>query len=340
MTRLLTRQSVWIVLLLALAVPAWAQTWPNEPSGSTVLSDWGFDTCNGGGWSGDCVAIVSDATAPISPPAVMRFRYDTSSGFGGGELWTIVNSREFYIGFWHYLSDPFEGVSNGANKVIFSFTDDSIAWYLKWQGEQGSGLYYPSFQWTTSEPQNDTYLDNCHITENFYIADPTYPCLLRQWNSPTPVPLGQWFRFEMHYKASTFTNTQDGFVTYWLNGNNILDIQQLNTPNANVSQLFFTPTWTPPVHRSNPDEMRWDHVRLSVCSGCATVSDQDGDGIPDSSDQCPTIPGPGPTGCPPPTDTISPMPPDQFEVTRQGGPILPPPAPTGPSSGGDAGFMF
>ncbi|WP_413935941.1 hypothetical protein [Nitrospira sp. BLG_1] len=241
--------------------------WPNEPAGSTVISDWGFNTCNGGGWFGDCAGIVNDAGAPISPPQTMRFRYDPATGFGGGELWTIINAREFYLSFFHKLSDPFEGAGNGSNKVIFSFTDDSIAWYLKWQGEQGSGQFFPSFFWTTAEPQNDTYLDNCHITENFYVADPDFPCLLRQWNAPTPVPLGVWFQFEMHYKASSTVSNRDGFVRYWLDGSLILNLNNLNTPDANVSQLFFTPTWTPPIDRSNPDEMWWDHVRVSLPTG-------------------------------------------------------------------------
>lgn len=241
--------------------------WPNEPAGANVLSDWGFNSCNGAGWFGDCGSIVNDPTAPESPQPVMRFRYDTSTGFGGGELWIIVGVRDFYIGFWHYLSNPFQGAANGSNKVIFSFTDDSIAWYLKWQGEQGSGLYYPSFLWTTAEPQNDTYLDNCHITQNLYSVDPTYPCLLRQWNAPTPVPLGQWFQFEMLYRASSSVTAKDGLVRYWLDGVQILNLTQLNTPDANVSQLFFTPTWTPPIDRSNPDEMRWDHVRVSTITG-------------------------------------------------------------------------
>lgn len=254
-----------LLILLALCLPslAQAQTWPNEPSGATVLSDHDFTVCEANGWTGNCGAIVSDATAPVSPTDVMRYRYNPATGSGGGELWILVNQREFYLAFWHKLSNPFQGAENGSNKVIFSFTDDSIAWYLKWQGAQGTGQFYPSFSWTTAEPQNDTYLDNCHITQNFYIADPIYPCLLRQWNAPTPVPLGQWFFFEMRYKASSSVTQRDGFVTYWLNGTKILDVQQLNTPNANVSQLFFTPTWTPPIDRSNPDEMRWDHVRVS-----------------------------------------------------------------------------
>ncbi len=58
-------------------------------------------------------------------------------------------------------------------------------------------------------------------------------------------------------------------------------------------------------------------------SQCA-ATDTDGDGIPDSSDQCPTVPGPAPTGCPP-VDTDGDGIPDSSDLC----PLVPGVPPTG-----------
>src|SRR5690606_41092989 len=71
-----------LVICSFLHSPVEAQTWPNEPSGSTLISDHNFTTCEANGWTGNCNQITSDATAPLSPTSVMRWVYSLSSGFG------------------------------------------------------------------------------------------------------------------------------------------------------------------------------------------------------------------------------------------------------------------
>jgi hypothetical protein len=67
-----------------------------------------------------------------------------------------------------------------------------------------------------------------------------------------------------------------------------------------------------------------------------TLRDRDADGVPDSADECPTQPGPAPSGCPPPPSDrdgdgvpdVGDACPDQAGSEPNGCPPAPPPAPT------------
>lgn len=337
MAWLLTRQSLLIGMLLALAAPAWAQTWPNEPPGSTIINDWNWDSCPGGGWQPafGCGQIVSDATAPLSPSNVMQYTYNPSTGVGGGDPYLLLGSlTELYIGLWVKPSNPFIGYSNQLNKVFTVWLHSGENIWIEMFGDPG-GPY--AFMVNLSL----VGVNNCHL--NLGYGDCPGPYLVFPHLASGATSLGSWQLLEVYYKISTTATSKDGIVRVWLGGTKIIESTAVNTPQSGFSHISLTPAWAGPGDpvRTHADTWLFDHVHVSTCSGCSPApGDQDGDGIPDSSDQCPTIPGPGPTGCPAPTDTIAPMPPGEFTVTRQGGPITPPTAPTGPSSGGDAGFMF
>lgn len=343
MTRLLTRQSVWIVLLLALAVPAQAQVWPNEPVGFTRVGECSFvvEVCSG--WvapfgSGN---LASDPTAPLSPPSVLEYSIGPGQDSGGGDVGHLLsNPAEVYLGFWLWLSDPLIQPGNQLQKVFTVMSEGGptnttdLFWMLIQAYPDPTGPFYPVYH------LESTTLDNSHLLG---YGDPG-SWIVGQNNWPgVQITQNVWHRIEFYLKRSLSPTSRDGIAKLWMDGQLILNVTNMNWAGP-ITRFHFTPAWTgwTIYNIQITNRQRFDHAVVSTCSGCVTPDpiDQDGDGIPDSSDQCPTIPGPGPTGCPPPTDTIAPMPPDQFEVTRQGGPILPPPAPTGPSSGGDAGFMF
>lgn len=337
MTRLLTRQSVWIVLLLALAVPAWAQTWPNEPVGSVATSDCGMNVSPCPNWFSGLYwgTLISDGTAPLSPPGVTQHQKNPNSCAGGGEPFHVFGpTAEVYVGLWAWIDPNFQGVSNGSNKIWRLVLEDGSNWWLEIVGTPLQGPFHVGAVW---QPAGSA-VDNCHLP---YSSADCPGSITFDHGGPT-FTKGVWHRLEVFFRKSTSPNDRTGVWRVHMDGVQIVNFTSVNTPNSPISFLQIGQAWTGPCApgETNADEWRFDHVHVSTCTGCTTPSDQDGDGIPDSSDQCPTIPGPGPTGCPPQTDTIAPMPPDQFEVTRQGGPILPPPPPTGPSSGGDAGFMF
>ncbi len=72
-----------ILSLLLCALPVRAQVWPNEPSGSTVISDYGFDNIfqpsdasgSFAGWTSFCESCTSvDSVAAGAGPAPFSAR--------------------------------------------------------------------------------------------------------------------------------------------------------------------------------------------------------------------------------------------------------------------------
>lgn len=65
------------------------QHWPNDPSGSTIMSDYALSSiatptngcCNVQGWTTFCANcfISTDGTAPLSPPTVGTWGYTANT---------------------------------------------------------------------------------------------------------------------------------------------------------------------------------------------------------------------------------------------------------------------
>ena len=262
---------IYLLLILALLIPisAEAQLWPNAPTNGVIVSDHNFTTCQANGWTGNCGFIRSDVTAPHSPPSIMRWEYDTSTGFGGGEINLPLNVNEVWIGYWFKLSSVFQGTANNSNKFTFGFDGFSgNGYWTKAVGPQGSGAgvnggpFFMQFHLQGT----DASIDNCHVPGGFG------ECFNRAWNGGTQITLGVWHRVELYYKHSTSTpcsgSNCNGVSKLWYDGQLELDLSQLDTPSGLIQDLFFTPTWTSPPDRQTADQISFDHVRVVQCSGC------------------------------------------------------------------------
>lgn len=258
---------VMFVLLLAIAVApsAWAQSWPNEPSGSTVLTDWAFSSATGGGWTGTG-SITSDSNAPLSPSNVLRYSFNPSNGHGGGELGYALPSstREIYFAFWWKPSNPYQGYSNHKNKIAFLFSTGMGLWYLSLTGPQ-YGPYQLTFEL-------EFPVSNSHLGSGYGDSIGTW-VLFGNRSTPT-VALGQWHRIEIRASGSTTQSSKDGTLMCWLDGQLTHSVSQLNTTTPYWSVAYLTPSWDGSEQRSNPDEQRFDHVRISAGgSGSAPKGD-------------------------------------------------------------------
>ncbi|MGE3152609.1 MAG: hypothetical protein AB7G48_08740 [Nitrospiraceae bacterium] len=252
---------VMFLLLLAMAVApeAWAQTWPNEPAGSTVINDWGWNSCPGGGWQPayGCGFIRSDATAPLSPSSILRYEYNTSSGYGGGDPFIGLNNDEIFVGLWMKLSNPFVGDASGSNKLFyFSVGGSGYGLWFKATGPQSTGPRYATVHLQGVDPA----IDNCHISG-------WGECSNRTWQGGPNITLGVWHRVEYYYKRSSSKTSRDGISRVWLDGASVINVTNLNTPQSSLDVLYITTTWTPPVDRSNPDMISFDHIHVSAPSG-------------------------------------------------------------------------
>jgi len=106
-------------ITVTLAAPPPAATWPNEPSGMTLVSDEPFDALVHGGWNAvqaaghQWIGLVTalDAGAPLSPAGVLavhvRERLRGGQRAGRGVLRSVEPRKETYFAFWWKPSNRF-----------------------------------------------------------------------------------------------------------------------------------------------------------------------------------------------------------------------------------------
>ncbi|CAI4032533.1 hypothetical protein DNFV4_02963 [Nitrospira tepida] len=271
-----------LLLAMAIAPSAWAQSWPNEPAGSTVINDYNWNSCPGGGWQPayGCGSIKSDSTAPHSPNSVLSFTYNPSIGGGGGDPYIQVNNlSEWYTGFWVWMDPNFVGTASQTNKIVAFIQSDGSYFWLE-AGAYCDYCYGGPFKphWALSTRPNQPYLNNCHL--------PGYGDCPGTLSLPSPtgttITKGVWHRMEVYAKKSTSDTSRDGILRWWMDG-----VQQGYLTNVNfggaLAMINFTPAWAPfkEEHWTHPSEWRFDHVRVSAPGGGGSAPK--GDTTPPSS---------------------------------------------------------
>jgi len=232
-------------------------SWPNEPSGLRVLTDWGFDQVpptsgdvpipGSPGWSivyetpptpaSGRAQLASDPGAPYSPPNVYDFVYPQGMVEGTAPAtvyYENVNASEVYLGFWWKASSPFDLGPNG-NKIAFLFN---------------GGGSFGGQQFLILRPDG-----RLHVL-------PEYPRDFR-WRSPNisgmVVTLGVWHRIEWYSDLST------GTLKWWLDGvlqGSYTDVRNSHTFDA----VKLSPTWggASGAQKRETDHYWFDHIHLSV----------------------------------------------------------------------------
>jgi hypothetical protein len=244
--------------------------WPNEPVGWTTLNDWGFDqappqvpkdtTIDGspGPWhivfnnktdpavlpggtdSTGEVTLVSDPTAPLSPPNTYMFRYPVR--FPGGEAPAtpyggLPTMSSMYIGFWWKPSNPWQGHPSNFNKILFVFTAGSHDFYIAMYGPPG-GPYATILQ--------DQGGFNGSPTQNY----------VENVGSSSPLALGTWHQIEILWNSPA--NTIKWFVDGQLRGDYNVTITLAPT------ELKLSPTWGGVDGNKTEEDYYWfDHIHIS-----------------------------------------------------------------------------
>lgn len=238
-----------------VAPPPTTGTWPNEPVGMRLVSDWAFDQdpptagdvpIGISGWkivsqaapgsARGWVARISDPNSPFSPPNVFDFVYPQGMVEGNAPATVYhdgLGASEVYAGFWWKPSVPFDFGPNG-NKIAFIFNGGGGA------GGQQFLILLPD--------------GRLHVL-------PEYPGDFR-WRDPnvnaTIVTLGQWHRVEWYA-------TKAGTLKWWLDG--VLQGSYTNVTNAfNFDMFQFSPTWGGNIgaRKRETDHYLFDHVHLST----------------------------------------------------------------------------
>jgi hypothetical protein len=236
--------------------PTSGAAWPNEPSGMTVLTDWGMDQAVPAG--GD-VAIAgspgwhvayertpgatrgwaertTDPGAPFSPPNAYDFVFPAGmvEGYAPATVYYPLAAREVYAAFWWKPSSPFDLGPNG-NKIAFLFNG----------GGSDGGQQFLILR-------RDGLL---HVLPE-YRGD-------YRWRTPnvnaTPVVLGTWHRIEWYAQLSS------GTLEWWLDG--VLQGHHTDVWNSVAFDMFqLTPTFggNSGARKRQTDHYWFDHLRLSV----------------------------------------------------------------------------
>lgn len=227
--------------------------WPNEPAGSRVLTDWPFVTATGGGWEapfGFAGALLSDSSAPVSPPSVVRHYRDSTSTNGGDFIYEFPSGvDELYLGFTVKLSNPHYGWFNGQYQKIVLIGQATQHMYMQANDISGTA----DFQ--LIDEQGSAYR-NEHITS----AGGPFPCNIVSCR----YALGVWHKIEIYYKASTGTNTQDGTLKVWIDGTLTASYSNVNLT-AQLDDVWIANIWDA-INTQLPQQewVEYDHVRISL----------------------------------------------------------------------------
>lgn len=271
------------VLLIGLVLGCWTQpappppsaSWPNEPAGLRVLTDWGFDQApptagdvpipGSPGWSvvyglphGPAqggVRLISDPGAPFSPPYVYGFVYPR--GMVEGRAPATV-----------YYPPSRHGIK--ARLGLASSDREPL----------GTDEVYVGFWWKPSSPfdfgpngNKIAFLFNggggaggqqflILLPDGRLHVLPEYPGDYR-WRTPnvnaTVVTLGVWHRIEWYCHLAT------GTLKWWLDGMLQGSYSDVRNP-YNFDMFQFSPTWggNSGAQKRETDHYWFDHVRLSA----------------------------------------------------------------------------
>lgn len=233
-------------------VAAGGALWPNEPSGMTLISDYGFtDTIAAGndqpigssGWLSRNASGLMSRVADTDPASADGFAVNMSYpiGFPGGDdpgtIWRNIGSgtNELFLGIEWKPSNPWEDHPSGIGKIWFQFA-----------GGGGSG-------------------GQCYIammsdrTLRFVTEFPSEATTNRNRNVGSGVAtLGAWNKIEWYMRRNT------GVVQVWLNGSLHINYNNVVYPSQAWDESKGAPTWgggTGPTKSEN-DYYRYGHIRL------------------------------------------------------------------------------
>ena len=245
--------------------------WPNDPSGSAVMSDYALSSmatptngcCNVQGWTTYCANCFTstDETAPMSPPAVGTWGYTANTDWGGispGNVFynfSISKKDQIYMAYYWKASSNWIGHPSNINKLSFAMAE-------------GTNLI-PVMYGTVSPYQleigvqvdssiSNEHIDGCPIpgTCNFFANT----------GSGGDLMPGNWYLLEFYFKQSTCTTCRNGIVRAWINGIKTHEFTNVNMGSRLFHQVELNPTYGGGSGIPRREDMFYwyDHVRLTT----------------------------------------------------------------------------
>ncbi len=226
--------------------------WPNKPAGYVTFNDQPWNALASNGWDHVNLAsegrIVSDPTAPMSPPNVLEEYYPKGYPANGVEpsadYLLVGGARAMFVGTWFKASPNWQGHPTGINKIFFFFNSgayESANIIFVMRGPPG-GPYY-------LQPYGQDYPD----TRGF----------LAQNAHQVPMVPGRWYRLEFQFDIDR------KIIRWWQDGVLLGSYTDYGYPPAGFRNVDITSTWggagTQP--KQHDDYFRFDHTYVSVPGG-------------------------------------------------------------------------
>lgn len=210
----------------------------NQPGTTpTTVIDADFSSLTSGGVSETTtnhLSVVSDATAPKSPPDVLQITYPTGFHEGSAPSTIYTDAADgatevFYAMHWKCNSN-WQFHCSGVSKIGFIFFNNG-------QHTNGGQDIIMMHGLSVSSAQIVCSFENANQeahggTTNYYGNTS---------NDPHVTP-GNWYKIEWWYKKSS-TGSSDGAMKVWLDGALILDYTNIPTGDTTIEECQISPTW-------------------------------------------------------------------------------------------------
>lgn len=239
--------------------------WPNEPAGSTLITDQPFTTLPAifpgtNGWVRiPTVTLGNDPATPLSPPGTVIFTYPIGhlSGNAPGKLYFTppANTQNLFIGYYWKPSNPWQGDTSFINKQAFVYQQQDQGfdelWSFIMKGPPGG----PYFQNVSYENGNPAILQ----------ANGLHNSALAFTATTVPLIPGNTYRLEFFIKLSTTRSSIDGIVKAWVNGTLVVNQTNVSTASSSWAELQICPTWggNSGLTKTEVDTFTFDHYYAS-----------------------------------------------------------------------------
>jgi hypothetical protein len=223
----------------------------HEPDLLLPFNDQPWDRMRGNGWdylrrsSSRDDEVVADATAPFSPPNVLRivFTPDMLRDHEPSVHWLgLPATREVYALWWIKLSANWSPSPAGGGKMTFLHAAGG-------QGQVYSGLFGQTAPHRVS-------INTEWAPYGQHIWDPNVEA--------TPINYGEWYRMEWYSKWDSAPGAGDGVLRWWVNGvlNGSHTDVRFPAASAGFQQFEFAPTLQLPPAQAQ--YMYVDHAYVSI----------------------------------------------------------------------------
>ena len=225
--------------------PPSAGTFPNEPSGFTVIEETGWEAGTLGNWSrifqsaDKPVTIETVGDSPLGESKVLQIGFAAGHEGGGGtelryNIPSTARPSELYVGFYIQVSADWQGHSSAINKMVYLSDGDANTFSATWYEMFGSG----------SNPL-DLYVVNQSSTgfhENV---------------NQIVFQRGRWHRVEIYQQ-------QGGLIRVWVDGALAIDRLSGSTRTTPFDGVVLSGIWGGiGDSKDHWDYMRFDRVRIS-----------------------------------------------------------------------------